>query len=355
MQEDIKKARLRSPAYPAIGLKDAIERVKALYDQDKTAVVPMDTAAKHIGFAKAHGQALMFLSALRKFGLVEYPSDSRVAVTRRAVDILTFPDGHERKLKAVNDAALSPKIYAELFQKYQNSGLPSDEAISAELVADSGFNPTAVGAFLKDFKESLEYAGLLSDGVLSLLSRHESKVDNGADSGEQPRSRRDPVPDLSSPTFNQTRQPAPPTSGVKLMEDERVVFTHEIEPTHGVRIVASGEVDAAILDALNSFVKQHRRRFSMGNIEKLFNAGFSAMPSRDLWFSRDLRMAFSDEAIQDMDPRWLDRHMNEQVGPGDFVFHFVKPPKNIQICNEILAEIGLPQLHANIRLATILG
>src|SRR5260370_38793020 len=110
MQEDIKKTRLRSPGYPAIGLKDAIERVKALYDQDKTAVVPMDAAAKHIGFPKAHGQALMFLSALRKFGLVEYPSDGRVVVTRRAVEILTFPDGHERKLKAVQKPAVSPAI-----------------------------------------------------------------------------------------------------------------------------------------------------------------------------------------------------------------------------------------------------
>ena len=179
MQGDVKKTRLRSPAYPAISLKEAIERVKALYDQDKTAVVPMETAAKHIGFAKAHGQAVMFLSALRKFGLVEYPSDGRVVITRRAVEILTFPEGHERKVKAIQEAALSPVIYSELFDKYRDSGLPSDEAISAELIADSGFNPSAVVAFLEDFRDSLEYAGLLSNGVLS-LSRDESKADNGS-------------------------------------------------------------------------------------------------------------------------------------------------------------------------------
>lgn len=354
MQEDVKKTRLRSPAYPAISLKEAIERVKALYDQDKTAVVPMETAAKHIGFAKAHGQAVMFLSALRKFGLVEYPSDGRVVITRRAVEILTFPEGHERKVKAIQEAALSPVIYSELFDKYRDSGLPSDEAISAELIADSGFNPSAVVAFLEDFRDSLEYAGLLSNGVLS-LSRDESKADNGAGGDESPKSRQSPIPDLFSPTFNQTGQSGPPTSGVKLMEGERVVFTHEIEPAHGVRIVASGDVDASILDALKSFLKQQRQRFFMANIEKLLNAGFSNNPSRDLWYSRELRMALSDEAVQDMDPRWLDRHIHEQVGSDDFVFHFIKPPKNIQVCNEILAEIGLTQLHANIRLATVMG
>jgi hypothetical protein len=39
----------------------------------------------------------------------------------------------------------------------------------------------------------------------------------------------------------------------------------------------------------------------------------------------------------------------------DFVFHFIKSPKDIQNCNEILKEIGLPKLHANIRLATLAG
>jgi hypothetical protein len=93
----------------------------------------------------------------------------------------------------------------------------------------------------------------------------------------------------------------------------------------------------------------------MSNVEKLLKAGFSEMPVRGLWFSRDRRMAFSDQAIEDMDPRWLDRYTSEEVGPDDFVFHYVKPPKNIQECNQILAEIGLSQLHANIRLVTVIG
>ena len=259
MPEDVKKARLRSPAYPAIGLKEAIERAKALYERDKTAVVPMDSAAKHIGFAKAHGQALMFLSALRKFGLVEYPSDGRVSVTRRAVDIFTFSDNHERKLKAVRDAVLHPALYLELFEKYRYSGLPSDEAIGAELIADRGFNPTAVGAFLKDFRESLEYAGLLSDGVLSLSPiGPEATETRGNGGGSEPSK-----VNLFSGFFNQKPSaPAPPPSslGVKLMEGERIVFTHEIEPSHGVRILATGEVDESLLDALELYVQLQKKR-----------------------------------------------------------------------------------------------
>jgi hypothetical protein len=245
MQEDVKKARLRSPAYPAISLKEAVERVKALYDQDKTAVVPMDTAGKHIGFAKAHGQALMFLSALRKFGLVEYPSDGRVMVTRRAVDILTFPDSHERKLKAIHDAALSPSIYAKLFEKYRESGLPSDEAIGAELIADSGFNPTAVGPFLKDFRESLEYAGLLSNGVLSLSRGESESGDNGREEREEPTGHDD-----ESATQNSPVSIAPPRRGAKLMEGEREIATGLLSKNASFRLIVSGDVGVKEIERL---------------------------------------------------------------------------------------------------------
>jgi len=45
------------------------------------------------------------------------------------------------------------------------------------------------------------------------------------------------------------------------MEGERIVFTQEIEPTHGVRVIASGEVDNSLLDALDSYVDLQKRSF----------------------------------------------------------------------------------------------
>ena len=44
------------------------------------------------------------------------------------------------------------------------------------------------------------------------------------------------------------------------MEGERVVFTHEIEPAHGVRIVASGDVDESLLDALEVYIQLQKRQ-----------------------------------------------------------------------------------------------
>ena len=74
---------------------------------------------------------------------------------------------------------------------------------------------------------------------------------------------------------------------------------------------------------------------------------------RMLWVSRELRMAFSHEAVQDTETHWLQRVLSERVPPTDFVFHFSQVPEDLQVCREILAEIGLPSLVPVVRLATI--
>jgi hypothetical protein len=93
----------------------------------------------------------------------------------------------------------------------------------------------------------------------------------------------------------------------------------------------------------------------MINLQKLVNAGFSEMPARELWFNRELRIAFSHQTIRETDPRWIERHLAEQVAEGDFVFHFVKPPNDLQNCFKILEEMNLANLRPNIRLVTMVG
>ena len=44
------------------------------------------------------------------------------------------------------------------------------------------------------------------------------------------------------------------------MEGERIVFAHEIEPAHAVGVVASGEIDDSILEALSAFIDLQKKR-----------------------------------------------------------------------------------------------
>ena len=160
-----KKSRHRSPAYPAVGLREAVERAKKFYSVDRKAGAPPEIAVKHMGFATAHGQAMSVLAALKKFGLVS-DVNGRVVPTQRAIEIIELPPADSRRIKALQEAALAPSIYAELIQQHQQSGWPGDDVLQAELITYRNFNPNSVAGFVSDLKDTLDYAGLSDLNVL---------------------------------------------------------------------------------------------------------------------------------------------------------------------------------------------
>lgn len=191
-----KKLRQRSPNYPAVGLKDAIERVRKLYEMDGKAGAPDKLAAVHIGFASAHGQAMAVIAALKKFGLIE-TSNGRLVPTQRAIEILNLPETDQRRLQALKDAALSPAIYSELVQQHKETGFPADDVMQSELVTYKGFNRAAVAGFVKDFRDTLDFAGLSDPSKLKSQAESEKPEvevgdyiqwnSQGADQFEEPR------------------------------------------------------------------------------------------------------------------------------------------------------------------------
>jgi hypothetical protein len=160
-----KKVRQRSPNYPVVGLEEALVRVGNLFREDGRAAVSSEIAAKHIGYATAHGQAYSVLSALKKFGLLD-EDKGKVSLSQRALELLNLPSNDPRRMQALKDAALSPTIYRELIEDHAKTGLPGDEALEAELVTYKSFNPKAVASFVKDFRSTLEFAGLSDFSVL---------------------------------------------------------------------------------------------------------------------------------------------------------------------------------------------
>jgi hypothetical protein len=173
-EEIVKKERQRSPNYPAVGLREAVERVRKLYETDGKAGALPEIAAKHIGYSSAHGQAMSVLAALKKFGLVSEVG-GRLAPTQAALEIINLPDTDVRRKKALRESALSPALYKELAEKHQETGLPAPDSLEAELVTYKGFNPKAVGGLVRDFVDTLDFAGIIVGGTVE----SEKKADEG--------------------------------------------------------------------------------------------------------------------------------------------------------------------------------
>ena len=167
------KRRHRSPNYPAVGLRDAVERLRNLYAKDGKAGAPAHLAAVHIGFSKPHGQAMSVLAALKRFGLLA-ESGGRFAPTQRGLEILNLPAGDQRRQKALQEAAVEPSIYRELIEQHRESGWPADDVLASELVTYRSFNPKAVERFVTDLRDTLEFSGLSDPSALEATAEVET-------------------------------------------------------------------------------------------------------------------------------------------------------------------------------------
>jgi len=59
-------------------------------------------------------------------------------------------------------------------------------------------------------------------------------------------------------------QPTHPAK-VRVTENERVVFVEEGEPNQYLKVVASGELDEIMLDALSDYINRQKRRLNRAN------------------------------------------------------------------------------------------
>jgi hypothetical protein len=144
-------SRSRSPNYPQIGLKEAVQRVSSVYKRDYQSRLTRDVAAERLGYSGLNGKSLAVLAALGKFGLLEGRGEE-TRVTDLAVRILAFPPGSPERRAALGEAASRPELFVELDQRFAR-GQASDGAIRAWLVT-RGFIPPAAEAAVRSYRET---------------------------------------------------------------------------------------------------------------------------------------------------------------------------------------------------------
>lgn len=144
-------AKARSPSYPAISLKEALEKIGEIYDRDYQNPIPKAVAAAHMGYGGLNGKSLGVLAALSKFGLLEgRGNDSRV--TDLAVKIIAHPHGTPERAEGIKEAAEKPELFSELDGRFQG-GKASDQAIRSYLLTQK-FIPSGADAVIRSYRET---------------------------------------------------------------------------------------------------------------------------------------------------------------------------------------------------------
>lgn len=233
-----KTGRDRSPSFPFIPLKTAIERLVAFEEHySRTSVAP-GLVGQAWDMKPNSSQAQQTLAALKAFGLLV-----AVRSPEAGVQVRVSPDGRNylvaqqesTKQEIIKRAALAPK-QIESHWKQWGVERPKDAACMDQLTIKDGFTTDAAKIFLWVYDETIAYVNLVDS-------------DNINDAEGPPKPEENPIGEQLSPTGK-----------VRVMDGERVVFTEEGQPNQYLKLIASGEFDDTLLEALEDFVKRQRKR-----------------------------------------------------------------------------------------------
>ena len=170
-----KRKRVRSPNFPAIDLQEAIKRAKEFYNQEDRHPANIEVASRHWGYKNFNSGGAMVIAALISFDLMESEgvgSNRRIKLSPLGLRIVldSRPISEERT-EGLQKAALTPKIHQELWKLWGKS-LPSQENMQFHLLT-RGFNKGTVDKFIEGYKNTLAFASLLEDGIISPVNEEE--------------------------------------------------------------------------------------------------------------------------------------------------------------------------------------
>jgi hypothetical protein len=179
------KPRVRSPAYPSVGLEDALAKAKILYDKEGQGrhPIPATTIARDWEYSSLNGSALTTISALKQFGLlteidVEEDRPRQLKLSQIALNLIVRKSDSKEWLESAKSIALLPKLYTRLWKLY-SWPLPSDDTIRTYLELEEKFNTKFIASIIKDYKRTIEVAKLASGDKMT-------EVGGGADNEQSP-------------------------------------------------------------------------------------------------------------------------------------------------------------------------
>lgn len=147
-------ARMRSPNYPSLSIRQAIDMVAKIYRTERTNIITREDAAASMGYSGLTGRSMTVLGALIHFDLLAKAGKGEVRVTKTAEDILHGITEEERDAATLK-AAFAPQLFQAIHSRFPD-GIPSETTIKSFLMRE-GFSDAAVGpaitAFMDTYRE----------------------------------------------------------------------------------------------------------------------------------------------------------------------------------------------------------
>lgn len=197
-------AKARSPSYPSISLREAVEKIERVYMKDYQNAIPKGLVAQHMGYQGINGKSLGILAAVAKYGLLEgRGNESRVSDL--GVRIIAHPPGSPERITALQEAASRPELFAEIDGRFAG-GKGSDQGIRAYLLTRK-FIPAGADLAIRSYRETKRFVE--EEGVSYPIESAQKKTDIT------------PVPEFIAPRENADPHP---TVNPQIVDNEKEGF-----------------------------------------------------------------------------------------------------------------------------------
>lgn len=162
------KRRVRSSPYPYYDLGKCINLIKMIYKQAKLFEIPIEKGIKAMDLSPDSSTGLRAVAALTMFGLLDQRREGdtrqvKISTLGKEIIMSSHIEGGKSDLKLIEKAALKPPIIRHFWERYSETGLPSDQILEIHMLEDDDFivSNTAVETVIDVFKTTMEYAELL--------------------------------------------------------------------------------------------------------------------------------------------------------------------------------------------------
>lgn len=201
--------RPRSPNYPRIDLRRAVEWIDQLYHKVQLGEFSPDDAAQAWGFSGSSSSVTRVMGALRQYGLLEANRGDNSRLTALALTlVLSGPESQEYRA-ALRQAVESPILFKELIGSGRANNATG--ALRQHFVMAKHFTYEGADTFIRVFKASVAFAEEGQNGNIALPDEDVDGVNEEAMTTATPLAV--PLPSAPSPPPGAMAIPIPLSDG----------------------------------------------------------------------------------------------------------------------------------------------
>lgn len=161
MQNEQKKKRERSTAYPSFHLGEAIDLSFKLREAMGKGPYGRDEAAVALGYKGVSGISATKISTMVHFGLLN--RNGNTYSQSELAERINHPLSDEDRNNAISEAVQIPKLYKDLLAQFSGQALPTQ---LGNILIRKGISAKISDSVAENFQKSLEFSGSLKNGVV---------------------------------------------------------------------------------------------------------------------------------------------------------------------------------------------